>query len=294
METTNLVEQWYDDHAEMEEHRLDEGRLEFEVTMRIIKSCLEKLEVDKLRVLDVGGGPGRYGIQPRALFYPIPTNDSTAIFLSKLGHRVILGDVSSQSLEIAKKNAVKESVQLEGIVRADARDLLVHPDLKESQGSFDIVLCLGPLYHILDQKERTWVLENCLHLVKAGGYVLVAYVSVYAHLRDLARRDPARLSKEWTFYSSYLDTGNYSRNPQTKSFHVYPGKLGEELKDVEGKVKVEKVVSCEGFLGFDGAKGLAELGVEERERWVDVIMHSAENPEVLGAADHLLVVLKKL
>lgn len=57
-----LVEKWYDARAEVEEHRLDEGRLEFEVTKSVINSCLSTLCLRRANILDVGGGPGRYGL----------------------------------------------------------------------------------------------------------------------------------------------------------------------------------------------------------------------------------------
>lgn len=57
-----LVEKWYDAHAKAEEHRLDEGRLEFEVTKRVINSCLSTLGLQRAKILDIGGGPGRYGL----------------------------------------------------------------------------------------------------------------------------------------------------------------------------------------------------------------------------------------
>jgi S-adenosylmethionine-dependent methyltransferase len=56
-----LVEKWYDANARCEEHRLDEGRLEFEVTKRVISSCIAGLGQKVVKILDVGGGPGRYG-----------------------------------------------------------------------------------------------------------------------------------------------------------------------------------------------------------------------------------------
>lgn len=62
MAENDLVERWYDAHAEVEEHRLDEGRLEFEVTKRIINSCLSQLHLLRANILDVGGGSGRYGV----------------------------------------------------------------------------------------------------------------------------------------------------------------------------------------------------------------------------------------
>jgi S-adenosylmethionine-dependent methyltransferase len=61
MAEKTLVESWYDRNAEMEEHRLDSGRLEFEVTLRVIKSCIAELNLKRAHVLDIGGGPGRYG-----------------------------------------------------------------------------------------------------------------------------------------------------------------------------------------------------------------------------------------
>lgn len=173
--------------------------------------------------------------------------------------------------------------------------------LAHEAGVYDVVLCLGPLYHILPNEDRTDVLRTCIGFAKPGGYVLAAYVSVYAHLRDMARRDPGRLFKEWDFYSSYLSTGSYTRNPQTESLHVYPRALKEELAVLNeklgrlgGKVEVERIVSCEGFLGFEGAKALKGLNEAEMEKWVDVVMGSAEEAETLNSADHLLVVLRKV
>jgi S-adenosylmethionine-dependent methyltransferase len=61
MTTKTLVEGWYDAHAESEEHRLDDGRLEFEVTKRVIGDCITNLGRAGLKILDIGGGPGKYG-----------------------------------------------------------------------------------------------------------------------------------------------------------------------------------------------------------------------------------------
>ncbi|PVI03064.1 S-adenosyl-L-methionine-dependent methyltransferase [Periconia macrospinosa] len=275
MATKNKVESWYDARAVMEEHRLDEGRLEFEVTLRVIKSCIEEKGVQEAKILDVGGGPGRYAIE-----------------LTRLGHNITLSDISSQSLTIASQNASKQGVHFDAIIHANALDLSRHPSLTNASSTFDIVLCLGPLYHTLSISNRTRIIETCIAFTKPGGYILMAYVSIYAHLRDMARRDPARLSNEWDFYSAYLNNGNYTRNANTESYHLYPEQLEKEVKGLEG-VRLERIVSCEGFLGFEGARGFTQLSEEEMGRWVDVVMEAAERREVLGAADHMLVVLRK-
>ncbi|KAK1976999.1 S-adenosyl-L-methionine-dependent methyltransferase [Colletotrichum cereale] len=273
----SLVETWYDSRAEVEERRLDEGRLEFEVTMRVIRSCIASLQLENVRILDIGGGPGRYAIE-----------------LAKQGHAITLSDLSAKELEIARRNADKEQVKLDAVVHANALDMAQRAPLQAAQGSFDVVLCLGPLYHLLAPEERAAAVGNSISMAKPGGYVLLAYVSVYAHLRDMARRDPSRLAREWPFYQGYLRDGHYTRNPDTESFHTYPATLEGELRAFGGRATVERVVGCEGFLGFDGARGLAGLGDEELGRWVDVVMASAEEGETLNSADHLLVVLRKL
>lgn len=72
-----------------------------------------------------------------------------------------------------------------------------------------------------------------------------------------------------------------------------PADLSEEFVAFRDQVGVERVLSCEGFLGSGGAKGFAGLEEVEMERWVDVVMLSAERKETLNCADHLLVVLHK-
>lgn len=70
MPNKTLVKKWYDANARCEEHRLDEGRLEFEVTKRVISNCITYLGKEKVKILDVGGGPGIYGTERASTFQP--------------------------------------------------------------------------------------------------------------------------------------------------------------------------------------------------------------------------------
>ena len=214
----------------------------------------------------------------------------TAIHLAQQGHKVTLNDLSSNNLTIAKANAQTAGVVLEDVVHANALDITLHA----APASFDVVLCLGPLYHLTTLAERERVVSNALALAKPGAYVLLAYITVFGHLRDVARREPARLVNEWGFYEKYLRTGVYDRRPDNESFHVYPRDVERELECVKGGAEVVRMVSCEGFLGFDTARAFARVGEEEIERWVDVVMQSADHPQTFNSAEHLVVILKKL
>jgi ubiquinone/menaquinone biosynthesis C-methylase UbiE len=62
MTDTKKVATWYDQNATMEHDRLNNCRLEFSISWRVITQCLSQLETnDPLEILDLGGGTGRYG-----------------------------------------------------------------------------------------------------------------------------------------------------------------------------------------------------------------------------------------
>lgn len=88
--TEKLVRKYYCEQGECEWKRLARDayhKLEFDTTMHFISKYLSK---KKGLVLDAGGGPGRYTVE-----------------LAKLGYELILFDLSSGMLEIAKRTHQK-------------------------------------------------------------------------------------------------------------------------------------------------------------------------------------------
>ena len=129
----DAVRNYYEQFGEREWARLDrpeDGALEFAINSRTIAAYLP----DEARILDIGGGPGRY-----------------ALWLAERGHRVSLADISPGLLTIAREQAAaRPAGQLvEEIVEADACDLSRWPD-----ASFDAVLALGPFYHLPEEDAR--------------------------------------------------------------------------------------------------------------------------------------------
>lgn len=64
MTDTQVVAEWYNQNAALEHNRLNACRLEFSVSLRVIDQCVEQLrqrDGQPLRILDLGGGTGRYG-----------------------------------------------------------------------------------------------------------------------------------------------------------------------------------------------------------------------------------------
>ena len=127
------VKAYYASFGEREWERLrnpDDGFMEYAITRKMLSKYLKP----KSRILDIGGGPGRY-----------------AMWLAHHHHHVVLADLSPELLAVArvKLSEAGETANVEEIVQADACDLSRWPD-----NSFDAVLSMGPLYHLFDANDR--------------------------------------------------------------------------------------------------------------------------------------------
>lgn len=137
--------------------------------------------------------------------------------------------------------------------------------------------------------------------IKRDGFVIAAFVTKYAHLRDLAQREPLRLSREADYYETYLASGEYTRNSRNVSHHTHRGGgvsalfglcVGQ-VEDTEVRLEVQRMVACESFLGGGLSAKLNGLDEEAFRPWLEIALEAAEDPDV-GTADHLLVVAKKV
>ncbi|KAL3492144.1 S-adenosyl-L-methionine-dependent methyltransferase [Aspergillus germanicus] len=276
MTDTQKVASWYDQNAGQEHDRLSTCRLEFSISWRVITLYLEQLGANKaLEILDLGGGTGRYALK-----------------LAELGYSVSLVDISDQELHIARELAAKANTKLTAVIQGDARDVRSNPAIYQEE-KYDIVLCQGPLYHLLEQNERRDMLSTCSAVLKPGGILIAAFVLQYGHLRDIAQRDPRRLLTDYdSFYAQYLSDGKYTRNQLVSSYHANT----EEIKEMVGStpgLQLERLVACEGFLGGGLASKINGLDDIAYEKWVDVVLRFAEDPSILGNADHVLAVARR-
>ena len=147
-----LVLEKYRD-GQQEEGRAAQSRssaFEFHYT----KKHLEEYVTAEARILEVGCGTGYYGMHYASL-----CREYVGIDLVP-GHI----DIFRQKIQEAGLKNVSCRV-------GDATDL---SDI--SDGEFDVVLCLGPCYH-LPPSERETVLRECYRVCRMGGIVAVAYIN---------------------------------------------------------------------------------------------------------------------
>ncbi|RNJ26529.1 class I SAM-dependent methyltransferase [Halosegnis longus] len=179
---------FYDEYGEREWERLDRDfhhRLEFEVTTEYLTEQLP----DSGRVLDVGGGGGRY-----------------AVWLAARGYDVTLVDVSERQVRIAREKArehgVADSVTTQqGDVRALGLD-----------GQFDATLCLGgALSHVLDETERETAVEELRRVTRSGAPVFVSVMGLLASVTRMLRHAGKTEPDETELLPDLVATGDYDR-----------------------------------------------------------------------------------
>jgi len=251
----------YDERARLTDElgRVEEARSR-EITLR-------HLPPPPARVLDVGGGPGRY-----------------AHWLAGLGYEVHLSDPVPRHVDQALEDA-DPAHPLASAVIGDAR-ALGHED-----ASCDAVLLLGPLYHLPDRDDRLRALGEALRVLVPGGPVLAAGISRFASILDGLNRgfidDP--LLREMVIRD--LATGRHV-NPGddpayfTTAFFHHPDELAEDLTDAG--FEAVAVLAVEGIAWVTPDLGARWADDGARAFLEDLLRDLEREPSLLGASPHLL------
>ena len=140
-----------------ESTRLDGFSLEKIRTRELISRHISKDH--SLEILDIGGASGVY-----------------SFWLSELGHSVTLIDPVPLHVEQAEAASKMSKFPLKNSFVGDARDL------KFADNSFDVVLMLGPLYHLTEQADRIKALSDANRVLKPGGIIIAVTISQFASM----------------------------------------------------------------------------------------------------------------
>lgn len=259
------VRDYYEQQVDREWYRLTRHRIEFAVTLRALRDELQP----KTRILDAGGGPGRYSVA-----------------LAGAGHLVTLLDLAPRMLARALDHARDRRVQLAGCVEGSATDLSHFRD-----GSFDAVLLLGPLYHLTDAEARFRALREARRVLTEGGLLLAAFLSRFAPLRNLAQTRPQQLIKQAPRYEALLAGGVLPPPWEDGEVpHAYYARCDEITPlIVAAGFETPRLLAAEGILD-QGAERVGALQGSLWDAWADLNYDLAGDPGLLSAATHLLAV----
>ena len=122
--------------------------VEYLTTMQYIQKFLKPGD----KILEIGAATGRYSIA-----------------LAKMGYEVTAVDLTPKHVEIMKTKSTGMS-NFRCMV-ADALDLSMFED-----NSFDMVLNLGPMYHLFNQDDKEKAVRETIRVVKKDGVCMFAYI----------------------------------------------------------------------------------------------------------------------
>lgn len=261
----NPVERYYDTNAEKEWGRTNRHRTEFAVTRRVL---IDYLPTGRLKIADIGGGPGRY-----------------AIFLARLGHQVTLVDLSTAELEIALARAQEAGTNLCQIIQANALDLSNLPP-----NEFDAVLLMGPLYHLQEEKDRRRAVDEALRILKPGCLLFAAFITRFAPYRDYAANLPEDVFAEKEGWLRMLEDGRNFGEGFPGAFFEHPNHILPFMESCG--LQTLQMIGVEGVTAGHEDKINALQG-EMFEFWADLNYRLGRDPILWGSANHLLYVGRK-
>lgn len=172
-------------------------KIEFLTTVK----QFEKLFQGKSDILDCAAGTGAY-----------------AFYLADRGHRLTATDITPRHIKFINERLKNKPYKME-TKTLDATDMGCF-----SNEMFDVVLNMGPFYHLTNEKLRYKSLKESLRVLKKGGYLAVAYIprlyinqmivmeddkyldgQLLAQIRDtgIVRHDDPKCFWTDTYYSSY-------------------------------------------------------------------------------------------
>lgn len=263
------IKRIYESRPEYEWERMERHRTEFAVTLRALQ---ENLPLPPVKILDCGGGPGRYAIK-----------------LTQQGYEVALFDLSESNLTLAKEKASAADITLSAIHMGTATDLS-----RFAENSFDAVLLMGPLYHLLDESDRQQAMAEANRVLKSGGMFFAAFITRYAAIKWSAANNPLWAVEHPEETQSILETGQLPPRGEADGEFVAYFAHPDEVRPLveEAGFQIKTILGVEGLVSEIEEK-INKLTGEAWEFWVDLNYSVATDPCLHGGAEHLLVVAEK-
>jgi len=262
----NSIEQAYDDTPQYEWDRLERHRVEYGVTMRALADHLPPAPA---KIADIGGSVGRYAIE-----------------LTRQGYEVTLVDIAEKCLDFARHKADEAGVALAGIVKADARDLSALGD-----DTFDAVLLMGPLYHLLEHSHRLASILEARRILREGGRVFATFISRFCMVQCAAAFRVPYICDFRDELETILTTGVYRHSESSGTFPDAWFAHPDEILPLMAEAAFRRVdmFSCEP-LAYCLEEGINKAPDDLHKQWIDLLYRLSREPSLMGGGGHLLYV----
>ncbi|MBM7569190.1 class I SAM-dependent methyltransferase [Paenibacillus sacheonensis] len=265
MDSVDVVRKFYDETVNYEWQRLERHQVEFELSKRYITRYVGPND----KVLDLGGGPGKYSLH-----------------LSQLGSEMTLADLSQNNVNFALNKAQELGLPLNGL-QADCRDLSAFKDEQ-----FDHVLCMGPMYHLMEENDRITTINECLRVLKPNGTLIVSFVSSYSFVWDYLIRNPSKILEEESRsqLNAIVEDKNFIGLGFSENFFIRPKDVLSFFKPF--RLERLHLLNCESFLYLRETELLSQPP-EVVRAWLDLAEQVCEREDILSLAEHFMFIGRK-
>lgn len=234
------------------------GQVEYLTSMKYIHDCLSGMKEPK--ILDIGAGTGRYSVA-----------------LAEEGYDVTAVELVRYNLGILKTK--KSSVKA---YQGTALNLKRFGD-----GTFDLTLLFGPLYHLYTFEDKLRALSEAKRVTRPGGILMAAY-----------------LMNEYAVITYGFKEGHVKEC-------LADGRLDQDFHCVSGEEELYDYVRLEDIARLNEAAGLTRIKIiaadgpadylrpvlkamdeEEFQAFMRYHLSTCERMELMGASAHTVDILR--
>ncbi len=231
------------------------ARVEFMTTVRYVERYLKP----GAKILDVGAGAGAY-----------------SLYLARKGYDVCAVELATRNIKAFQAALLPED-HIE-LVQGNAMDLSRYAD-----ESFDVVLMLGPLYHLHREEDRQRCIAEARRVCKKNGKLFFAFIS-----NDMV------ILTEFMYDQTYWMNGHYDKDTFKVEDFPFVFHTVEQCRNMlrSGGVRILHEVASDGVSELLADK-INALNDEEYAQYLRYHAYVCEKPEMLGRSNHLLFVGEK-
>jgi SAM-dependent methyltransferase len=240
-------------------------RLERDATLQVLSRYVSAPQ----RVLELGAGHGTYSLH-----------------FARQGCRVVATDLVPSQVAVIRDQARNHDLAHLDTQVADAVDLGQFADC-----SFDVVLCLGPFYHLRTVRLRRRCLTECRRVVRPGGIVALSYITAAFAVAHLAQTGAPVSADQYLSLSDPDDErSDYPDDFVNIAHFSVPAVAAAEVEGAE--LTVVEHAGLDGVFGFFAA-ALEAVDDAAYRAYREHHLRTCSTPGAAGASGHNLIVASR-
>lgn len=197
-----------------------------------------------------------------------------AFYLAEKGHTVTACDLVAHNVEMMRDNPGAQ--KLKEISVRNVLDLSCFPT-----GQFDVVLCMGALYHLSNERDRKKAILECRRVLKSDGFLALAYLNKFACIPANVDAGLRNIDEALAILYDTVDMLFTSTTPAKML----------ELAESCGLEPIHRI-GTDGLAYIIGDK-INLAGDENFGKWMEYHLATCEEPSTLGASLHGLDICQK-